>query len=154
MISIALCVLYHDFRIAYKTWNLEIEMSINDAKLYAIEKTAKWSKTLNNSERIWIFIYSQNAIRRMKKFTHFLANEIHKTVENLINTQFNIHWISEHADISKNEKANQLAKSMFLSSIITRDEFISFKFLNDQITKYNLQKWLKSWKNNTKNVSS
>jgi hypothetical protein len=39
---------------------------------------------------------------------------------------------------------------MFSSSIITRDRFISFKFLNDQITKYNCQRWLKSWKNNTK----
>jgi hypothetical protein len=85
-VSTALCVLYHDFRTAYKTWNLEIEMSIDDAKLYAIEKTAKWSKTLKNSEHIWIFIDSQNAIRCIEKFTHFLANEIHKTIENLINT--------------------------------------------------------------------
>jgi ribonuclease HI len=149
-ISTASCVLYHDFHTAYKTWNLEIKMSINDAKLYAIEKTAKWSKTLKNSEHIWIFTDSQNAIRCIEKFTHFLADEIHKTIENLINTQFNIHWSSEHADISENVKANQLAKLMFSSSIITRDKFISFKFLNDQITKYNRQKWLKSWKNNTK----
>jgi hypothetical protein len=36
-ISIASCVLYHNSHVAYKTWNLEIEMSIDDAELYAIE---------------------------------------------------------------------------------------------------------------------
>jgi hypothetical protein len=40
-VSTASCVLYHNLRVAYKTWNLEIGMSINDAKLYAIEKAAK-----------------------------------------------------------------------------------------------------------------
>jgi hypothetical protein len=54
-VSTASCVLYHNSRVAYKTWNLEIEMSINDAKLYAIEKAAKWSKTLQNFDHIWIF---------------------------------------------------------------------------------------------------
>jgi hypothetical protein len=38
----ASCVLYHKSRVAYKTWNLEIEMSINNVKLYAIEKAVKW----------------------------------------------------------------------------------------------------------------
>jgi hypothetical protein len=40
-VSTASCVLYHKSRVAYKTWNLEIGMSINDAKLYAIEKAVK-----------------------------------------------------------------------------------------------------------------
>ncbi len=78
----ALCVLYQNFRAAYKTWNLEIEMSINDAKLYAIEKATKWSKSLQNLKHIWIFTNSQNAIRCIENFTHFLADEIYKTTEN------------------------------------------------------------------------
>jgi hypothetical protein len=41
-ISTASCVLYQSSRTTYKTWNLEVEMSINDAKLYAIEKATKW----------------------------------------------------------------------------------------------------------------
>jgi ribonuclease HI len=139
-VSTALCVLYYDFRTAYKTWNLEVKMSINDAELYAAEKTAKWSKTLQNLSHIWIFTDSQNAIRCIENFTHFLADEIYETVENLTNTQTHVHWILEHADIPENEKANRLAKSVFSSSIITRDRFLSFKFLNDQITKHNRQR--------------
>ncbi len=48
----ASCVLYQNTKVAYKTWNLEIEMSINDAELYAIEKATKWSKTLKNTSHI------------------------------------------------------------------------------------------------------
>jgi ribonuclease HI len=139
-VSITSCVLYHDFRTAYKTWDLEIEMSINNTELCEIEKTTKWSKTLQNFNYIWIFIDSQNAIRCIENFTHFLTDEIYETVENLTNTQTHIHWIFEHADISENEKANRFAKSVFSSSIITRDKFLSFKFLNNQITKHNRQK--------------
>jgi ribonuclease HI len=148
-ISTASCVLYQNFRPAYKTWNLEIQMSINDAKLYGIEKTTKWSKRLQNFEHIWIFTNSQNAIRCIENFTHFLADEIYKTTDDS-NSQTHIHWILEHVDILKNEKANQLAKSVFSSSTITRDRFLLFKFLNDQITKHNRQKWLNSWKINSK----
>ncbi len=54
-ISTASCVLYYQFRVAYKTWNLRVEMSINDAELYAIEKAAQWFKTLQNSTHIWIY---------------------------------------------------------------------------------------------------
>jgi ribonuclease HI len=129
-ISTASCVLYQNSRTAYKTWNLEIEISINDAKIYKIEKAAKWSKTLQNFQYIWIFTNSQNAIRCLEKFTHFLADEIYKATEDLTNTQIYIHWISKHADISKNDKVDQLAK-LISSSIITRDKFLSFKFLND-----------------------
>jgi ribonuclease HI len=133
-ISTASCVLYQSFRTMYKTWNLEVEMSINDAKLYAIEKATKWSKTLQNFEHIWIFSDSQTAIRCIENCTHFLADEIHKTTEKS-SSKTHIHWILEHADISENEKANQLAKSVFSSITITRDRFLSFKFLNDQITE-------------------
>ncbi len=40
-VFIASYVLYHKSRVTYKTWNLEVEMSINDAKLYVIEKAIK-----------------------------------------------------------------------------------------------------------------
>jgi ribonuclease HI len=148
-IATASCVLYQNSRTTYKTWNLEVEMSINDAKLYAIEKATKWSKTLQNFEPIWIFSDSQTAIRCIEKFFHFLAEEIHKTIENS-NSQTHIHWILEHADISENEKANKLAKSIFSSSTITRNRFLSFKFLNNQITEHNHQRWLNNWKINSK----
>jgi ribonuclease HI len=142
--------LYDNSRVAYKTWNLEIEMSINDAELYAIEKTIRWSKTLHNFEHIWIFTNSQNAIQCIEQSTHFLANEIYKTTENRHNTQFHIHWILEHANIFENEKANQLAKSVFSSDVIARDRFLSFKYLNAQINEHNHRKWLRHWKNNSK----
>jgi hypothetical protein len=125
-------------------------MSIDDAELYAIEKAIKWSKILQNIERVWIFTDNQNAIQCIEKFTHFLADEIYETIENLINIQTHIFWISEHANILENEKTDQLARSVFSSSIIARDRFLSFKYLNNQIINYNRQQWLKAWKNNSK----
>ncbi len=124
-------------------------MSINDAKLYAIKKAVKWSKTLQSSIHIWIFIDSQNAIQCIEKSTHFLADKIYETTENSTYVTY-IHWILEHTNISENEKANQLAKSIFSSSIITRNRFLSFKYLNNQITKHNHRKWLEIWKNDLK----
>ncbi len=139
-ISTASCVLYQNAHFAYKTWKLGIGMSIDDAELYAIEKATKWSKTLQNSEQVWIFTDSQNAIRHIEKSTHFLANEIQKTTENLLNIQTHIHWISGHANIPENEKADQLAKSVFSSSVIARDRFLSFKYLKTQIIEHNHQR--------------
>jgi ribonuclease HI len=149
-ISTASSLLYYNSRIAFKTWNLEIEMSIDDAELYAIEKSVKWSKTLQNIEQVWIFTNNQNAIQCIEIFTHFLTNEIYETTENLIDIQTHIHWILEHANISENEKADQLTKSVFLSNIIARDRFLLFKYLNSQIIEHNHQKWLHTWKNNSK----
>jgi hypothetical protein len=101
----ASCVLYQNFCTTYKTWNLEVEISINNAKLYAIEKETKWSKSLQNFEHIWIFSDSQTAIQCIRNCTHFLANEIHKTTENSYSTT-HIQWIFDHANISENDKAN------------------------------------------------
>ncbi len=145
--STASCVLYHYSHTAYKTWNLKIEMSVDDVELYAIEKATKWSKTLQNIDQIWVFTDSQNAARSIENQTHYLANEIHETTKSLKNIQTHIDWISEHADISENEKADQLAKSIFSSNIIARDRFLSFKYLKDQITEYNHQRWSKYWTN-------
>jgi hypothetical protein len=109
----ASCVLYHKSRVAYKTWNLEIEMSIDDAKLYAIEKAVKWSKTLQHSTYIWIFTDSQNAIQCIKESTHFLADEIYETAENSTNIT-HIHWILEHANISENESRSTCKIDFFV----------------------------------------
>ncbi len=149
-ISTAWCVFYHNTQAAYKTWNLRIEMSIDNAKLYAIEKATNWSKTLNNIDQIWIFTDSQNAIKCIENSTHFLAEKIYETIKKLTNIQIHIQWISEHANISENEKADQLAKSILSSSIIANDRFLSFKYLNNQIIEYNHQRWSQSWTNNTK----
>jgi hypothetical protein len=54
-IATASCVLYYEDRTSYKIWNLKIEMNINDAELYTIEKITKWSKILQNLDYIWIF---------------------------------------------------------------------------------------------------
>jgi hypothetical protein len=99
---------------------------------------------------IWIFINSQNAIQSVENSTHFLANEIYATIEKLHSVQFHIHWISEHANISENEKVDQLLRSVFSSSVIARDRFLSFKHLNAQITEQSHQRWLNLWKNNSK----
>ncbi len=75
--STAACILYHHSHIAYKTWNLAIEMSIDDAELYAIEKTTRWSKALQDIDHVWIFTDSQNAVRSIEDLTYCLADERH-----------------------------------------------------------------------------
>ncbi len=40
--------------------------------------------------------------------------------------------------------------SILQSEIITKDRFLSFKYLNSYITKHNHQKWLDAWKSNSK----
>jgi ribonuclease HI len=148
--STASCVLYHHSRTAYKTWNLEIGISIDDAELYAIEKATRWSKTWQNVDHIWFFTDSQNAIWSIEDLSHCLADEILETTKMLKNIQTRIHWISEHANIPENEKADQLAKSIFSSSTIAGDRFLSFKYLKNQITEHNHQRWLHYWKNHSK----
>ncbi len=64
--------------------------------------------------------------------------------------QTHIHWISAHQNISENEKADSLAKSVFNSDIIARDRFISFKFLNNQILEHNKNQWIQQWNQNLK----
>jgi hypothetical protein len=72
-----------------------------------------------------------------------------QTIENLLKIQFHIHWIPEHSDIPGNVKANRLAKSVFSSNVIARDRFLSFKYLNAQITEHNHRQW----SNHRKNIS-
>jgi ribonuclease HI len=146
----ASCVLYQNTKVAYKTWNLGIGMSIDDAELYAIEKATKWSKTLKNTSHIWIFTDSQRSIQFIEKSSHFLANEIEKTIETMHDIQTHIHWIPAHQNIPGNEKADNLAKSVFNSDIIARDRFISFKLLNDQILEHNKNQWIQQWNQNLK----
>ena len=45
-ISAASVVLYQNFKILSKSWNLEIEMNITDVKIYVIEKAIKWINNL------------------------------------------------------------------------------------------------------------
>ena len=45
-ISAASVVLYQNFKILSKSWNLEIEMNIIDVEIYVIEKTIEWINNL------------------------------------------------------------------------------------------------------------
>ena len=108
-ISAASVMLYQNFKILSKSWNLKIEMNIIDAEIYAIEKTIEWVNNLTQfSSNMWFFIDSQKSIKLIENSKHMLTDQTH---QNLIKNQINnitshIHWISEHANISNNEKAN------------------------------------------------
>ena len=108
-ISAASVVLYQNFKILSKSWNLEIEMNIIDVKIYVIEKTIEWINNLMQfSSNIWFFTDSQKSIKLIENSKHMLADQIH---QNLIKNQINdvtshIHWISEHVNDSNNKKAN------------------------------------------------
>ena len=88
-------------------------MNIINAEIYVIEKTIKWINNLMQfSSNIWFFTDSQKSIKLIENSKHMLVDQIY---QNLIKNQINdvtshIHWISEHANIPNNEKADQLAK--------------------------------------------
>ena len=54
-ISTASVVLYQNFKILSKSWNLKIEMNITDAEIYIIEKTIEWINNLMNFHQIYNF---------------------------------------------------------------------------------------------------
>ena len=72
-----------------------------------------------------------------------LADQIH---QNLIKNQINnvtshIHWISGHANIPSNEKADQLIKLTLNIDVISPNRFLSFDFIKNQIIKFNQNEW-------------
>ncbi len=63
--------MYHNSHVAYKTWNLELEISIDDAELYAIEKATKWFKTLRNFNAYMNFHKQSKRNSKRRKFDTF-----------------------------------------------------------------------------------
>ena len=84
-------------------------MNITDVEIYVIKKTIEWINNLMQfSSNIWFFTDSQKSIKLIENSKHMLIDQTH---QNLIKNQTNdvtshIHWISEHVNISNNEKAN------------------------------------------------
>ena len=152
-ISAASVVLYQNFKILSKSWNLEIEMNITNVKIYVIEKTIEWVNNLMQfSLNMWFFTDNQKSIKLIENLKHCLINQIH---QNLIKNQINnvilhIHWISEHANISNNEKTDQLAKLTLNINVINSDRFLSFDFIKNQIIKFNQNEWKLLWTKNFK----
>ena len=139
-ISAASVMLYQNFKILSKSWNLEVEMNITDVEIYVIEKATEWANNLMQfSSNIWFFTDSQKSIKLIENSKHMLTDQIH---QNLIKNQINnvtsyIHWISEHANISNNKKANQLIKLTLNINVISLNQFLFFDFIKNQIIKFN-----------------
>ena len=81
-----------------------------------------------------------------------LADQTH---QNLIKNQTNgitshIHWISGHANIPNNEKADQLIKLTLNINVISSNRFLSFDFIKNQIIKFNQNEWKLLWIKNSK----
>ena len=115
-------------------------MNITDVEIYAIEKTIKWVNNLTQfSSNMRFFTDSQKSIKLIENSKHMLADQIH---QNLIRNQINniilyIHWISGHANILNNEKADQLVKLTLNINVISLNRFLSFDFIKNQIIKFN-----------------
>ena len=59
-ISAASVVLYQNFKILSKSWNLEVEMNITDVEIYIIEKAIKWVNNLRQfSSHTWFITDNQ-----------------------------------------------------------------------------------------------
>ena len=152
-ISAASVVLYQNFKILSKSWNLEVEMNITDVEIYVIEKATECVNNLMQfSSNIWFFIDSQKSIKLIENSKHMLIDQTH---QNLIKNQTNdiishIHWISGHANIPNNEKANQLIKLSLNINVINSNRFLSFDFIKNQIIKLNQNEWKLLWTKNSK----
>ena len=86
-ISAASVVLYQNFKILSKLWNLEVEMNITDVEIYVIEKAIEWINNLMQfSSNIWFFTDSQKSIKLIENSKHMLADQTH---QNLIKNQIN-----------------------------------------------------------------
>ena len=139
-ISTASVVLYQNFKILSKSWNLEIEMNITDVEIYVIEKAIEWVNNLMQfSSNIWFFTDSQKSIKLIENSKYMLTDQIY---QNLIKNQINditsyIHWISKHANIPDNKKANQLIKLTLNIDVISPNRFLSFDLIKNQIIKFN-----------------
>ena len=100
-ISAASVVLYQNFKILSKSWNLKIEMNITNVEIYVIKKTIEWINNLMQfSSNIWFFTDNQKSIKLIENSKHMLIVQIH---QNFIKNQTNditshIHWISGHAN--------------------------------------------------------
>ena len=156
-ISAASVVLYQNFKILSKLWNLGIGMNIINAEIYAIEKITEWATNLIQfSSNIWIFTDSQKSIKLIENSEHCLTDQFH---QNLIKNQTNnitlhIHWVSGHADIPSNEKADQLIKTVLKINVISSNQFLSFDFIKNQIIKFNQNDWKLLWNKNPKKRKS
>ena len=146
-------VLYQNFKVLSKSWNLEIGMKITDAEIYVIEKTIKSANNLTQFlSNIWFFTDSQKSIKWIENSEHMLIDHIH---QNLIKNQINdvishIHWISGHANIPDNKKANWLAKLALKFNVISSNRFLWFDFIKNHIIKFNQNKWKLLWTKNSK----
>ena len=62
--SAASVVLYQNFKILSKSWNLGIEINIIDVEIFAIEKAIEWVNNLIElSSNTWFFTDSQKSIK-------------------------------------------------------------------------------------------
>ena len=69
--SAASVVLYQNFKILSKSWNLGVEMNITDVEIYAIEKATEWANNLIKfSSNIWFFTDSQKSIKLIENSEH------------------------------------------------------------------------------------
>ena len=86
-ISAASIVLYQNFKILSKSWNLEIEINITDVEIYVIEKIIEWVNNLMQFlSNIWSFTDSQESIKLIENSKYMLIDQIH---QNLIKNQIN-----------------------------------------------------------------
>ena len=151
--SAASVVLYQNFKILSKSSNLEIEINITNVQSYVIKKAIEWINNLMQfSSNIWFFTDSQKSIKLIENSKHMLTDQIH---QNLIKNQLNdvishIHWISGHANIPSNEKADQLIKLTLNINVISSNRFLSFDFIKNQIIKFNQNEWKMLWIKNSK----
>ncbi len=127
------------------------------AKLQAIsDAIAICSEKASKNSEIWVYINSQMTLQRLNAKSNVNARLFDDIRQNLINLrqnqcQIHIQWISSCKSIIKNEKADQLIKSIAQElSIIDNTKAIIIDFVKKQICKETKLQWLNVWKSSIK----
>ena len=129
-----------------QSWNLEAELEMFNAELFALEKAFKvaWNLKSNKTKNIQIFSDSQAAIKRLRnsavKAGQYYVQSIKKWAEKFknLNILLILEWVSGHMNIYRNEMVDKAAKRGIEMQNSSLESYILLAFIKKRIKKSTL----------------